>query len=190
MGIDLNGATIGQLNLATDNGTITINNRFESINGITPERINLNKGTDTTLPDDILGFFEDMFRTKLRAIIFSRPTKETNVQDAIETLFIGNGWTKGINYDRETGKVLFSGKEYIPDFIIPGQNMCIEVKLLREGKKSEIIEQINSDITGYGKKYSKQLFLVYDLGVIRDEKEFKRDIENSDNAIRVVIIKH
>ena len=51
-------------------------------------------------------------------------------------------------------------------------------------------EEINSDITGHGKKYETQLYIVYDLGEIRDEVEFKRDIENTGDRIRVVIVKH
>lgn len=144
---------------------------------------------ETEFSDDEFGNLENFFKTKLRSSIFSKPQKEKEVQDAIETLLIGKGWNKGIDYDRETGKVEFSGKEYIPDFIIPKLKLCIEVKLLREGKKSQIIEEINSDITGYGKKYNRQLFIVYDLGVIRDELEFRRDIENAGDSIRVVIIK-
>lgn len=53
-----------------------------------------------------------------------------------------------------------------------------------------MIEEINADITAYNKEYKRQLFVIYDLGVIRDEIEFKRDIENSGDDIRVVIVKH
>lgn len=129
------------------------------------------------------------FRSKLRASIFSIPSKEVEVQNAIESLLIGRNMTKGIDYDRETGKFEFSGKEYIPDFIIPKMNLCIEVKLLREGKKSRIIDEINADITAYSTKYERLLFVVYDLGVIRDEAEFRRDIENAGASIKVVIVK-
>ena len=37
---------------------------------------------------------------------------------------------------------------------------------------------------------ARQLYIVYDLGVIRDELEFRRDIENAGDAIKVVIVKH
>ena len=68
-------------------------------------------------------------------------------------------------------------------------NLCIEVKLLREGKKSRVIDEINADITAYSTKYERLLFVVYDLGVIRDEAEFRRDIENAGASIKVVIVK-
>mgnify|MGYP000349833044 FL=1 len=102
---------------------------------------------------------------------------------------LGRGLNKGTDYDRETGKFEFSGKEYIPDFIIPKLRLCIEVKLLREGRKSKIIEEISADITAYGKQYERQLFVVYDLGFIQNEEEFRRDIENAGN-VKVIIIKH
>ena len=144
---------------------------------------------ETEFSNDEFIDLENYIKTRLRSVIFTKPSKEIEIQNAIENLFVGRGWNKGIDYDRETGKVLFSGKEYIPDFIIPKLRLCIEVKLVREGKKSSIIEQINSDIIGYGKEYERQLYIVYDLGEIRDEVEFKRDIENAGDSVRVVIVK-
>lgn len=155
--------------------------------------------TDTliTLLEKEIDFIEDEYtnlenfiKNKLRNTIFTQPEKEKEVQNAIETLFVGRGWNKGIDYDRETGKFEFSGKEYIPDFIVSKLNLCIEVKLLKEGRKSKTIEEINADITAYGKAYKRQLYVVYDLGVIRDEIEFRRDIENAKDNIKVVIVKH
>ena len=140
--------------------------------------------------DDEYSNLESFIKNKLRNTIFTQPEKEKEVQNAIETLFVGKGWNKGIDYDRETGKFEFSGKEYIPDFIVPKLNLCIEVKLLKEGRKSKVIEEINADITAYSKVYKRQLYVVYDLGVIRDEIEFKRDIENTKDDIKVLIVKH
>lgn len=139
--------------------------------------------------DDEYTNLENFIKNRLRSTIFSPPEKEKEVQNAIETLFVGKGWNKGIDYDRETGKFVFSGKEYIPDFIVPKLNLCIEVKLLKDGRKSRIIEEINADITAYNKIYKRQLFVVYDLGVVRDEVEFKRDIENAKDDIKVIIVK-
>ncbi|MBB6635298.1 hypothetical protein [Cohnella thailandensis] len=132
----------------------------------------------------------NFLKTKLRNVIFDIPTKEKDIQNAIENLFIGRGFNKGIDYDRETGKFNYSGREYIPDFIIPKLRMCIEVKLLKESsKKSKIIEEINADITAYLKNYESILFVVYDIGIIRDEVEISRDIENHD-GIKLIIVKH
>ena len=120
---------------------------------------------------------------------FDNLEKEVEVQNAIEALLLGRGLSKGTDYDRETGKFEFSGKEYIPDFIIPKLQLCIEVKLLRDGRKSKVIEEISADITAYAKQYERQLFVVYDLGVIQNADEFRRDIENSGN-VKVIIVKH
>ena len=133
---------------------------------------------------------ENFIKTKLRTVMFEQPTKEKDVQNAIEMLFVGKGWNKGIDYDRESGKFEFSGKEYIPDFVVKKLGLCIEVKLLKDNRKSHVIEEINADITAYSKEYKRQLFIVYDLGFIRDEIEFKRDIENSGDEIRVIVVKH
>lgn len=160
------------------------------------EMVSLHIGMLLTYLESATDFVEDEFdnftnfiRSKLRASIFSAPTKEVEVQNAIESLLIGRNMTKGIDYDRETGKIEFSGKEYIPDFILPKMNLSVEVKLLRPGKKSSIIDEINADITAYSTKYERLLFVVYDLGVIRDEAEFRRDIENAGANIKVAIIK-
>ena len=144
----------------------------------------------TDFVEDEFESISNFIRSKLRASIFSIPSKETEVQNVIESLLIGRNMVKGIDYDRETGKFEFSGKEYIPDFILPKMNLCLEVKLLREGKRSRIIDEINADITAYSTKYERLLFVVYDLGVIRDEAEFRRDIENAGASIKVVIVKN
>lgn len=139
--------------------------------------------------DDEFDNLENFIKSRLRTVIFTKPQKEIEVQNAIEALLLGRGLNRGTDYDRETGKFEFSGKEYIPDFIIPKLKLCIEIKLLREGRKSKIIEEISADITAYAKQYERQLFVVYDLGVIQNEEEFIRDIENVGN-VKVIIVKH
>lgn len=139
--------------------------------------------------DDEFDNLENFIKSRLRTVIFSRPEKEIEVQNAIESLLAGRGLNKGVDYDRETGKFEFSGKEYIPDFVIPKLQLCIEVKLLKENRKSKVIEEISADVTAYGKQYIRQLFVIYDLGYIQNEAEFIRDIENAGN-IKVIIIKH
>ncbi len=139
--------------------------------------------------DDEFDNIENFFSSRLRTVIFNKPDKEIEVQNAIESLLLGRGLSKGTDYDRESGKFEFSGKEYIPDFIISKLNLCIEVKLLRDGRKSKIIEEISSDITAYQKVYQRQLYIVYDLGAIQNEVEFKGDIEKYE-GVRVIIIKH
>lgn len=139
--------------------------------------------------DDEFENLSNFISSRLRAAIFEKPEKEIEIQNAVETLLLGRGLSKGIDYDRESGKLEFSGREYIPDFVLPRMGLSIEVKLLKEGKRSKIIEEISADVTAYAKSYARQLFIVYDLGVIRDESEFRRDIENAGD-IKVLIIKH
>ena len=139
--------------------------------------------------DDEFDNLENFLQFRLRSAIFQKPELEVEIQNAIESLLLGRGLSKGTDYDRESGKVEFSGKEYIPDFIVPKMSLCIEVKLLRENRKSKIIEEISADITAYKKIYNRQLFVVYDLGVIQNELEFKRDIEMSV-GVKVIIVKH
>ena len=113
------------------------------------------------------------------------PKNEYEVQDKLENLFVGNNMDKGLDYDREAGKFKFSGKEYIPDFIIPKYDLCIEVKFIKDvSRKSKMIEEINADITAYKKEYKNILFVIYDIGIIRDESEAKRDIEKNRRSTR------
>ena len=139
--------------------------------------------------DDEFDNIENFLQSRLRTVIFQKPEKEVEVQNAIESLLLGRGLAKGVDYDRESGKFEFSGKGYIPDFIMPKMSLCIEVKLLKEGRKSRIIEEISADMTAYKKEYDRQLYVNYDLGFIQNEIEFKRDIEMSE-GVKVIIIKH
>lgn len=139
--------------------------------------------------DDEFDNIENFLQARIRTVVFNKPEKEIEIQNAVEALLLGRGLAKGVDYDRESGKFEFSGREYIPDFIMPKLSLCIEVKLLREGRKSRIIEEISADITAYKKEYQRQLYIVYDLGVIQNEVEFKRDIEMSE-GVKVIIVKH
>lgn len=128
--------------------------------------------------------------SNLRKAVLHEPEKEIDIQDSIEQIFIGKGLSKGTDYDREVGRVKVSIKEYKPDFIFLKLDLALEVKFSKTTAKSkEIVDEINADITAYGKKYSQLLFVVYDMGTIRDEDEFKTDIDNKDN-IQIVIVKH
>ena len=118
------------------------------------------------------------------------PFTEVQIQNAIEQLFIGKGLVKGIDYGRETGRVQVSIKEVVPDFILYKLNLAIEVKLSKSRTKSKtIVDEINADILAYGKQYRNILFVIYDLESIRDEDEYKKDLDNGNN-VRLVIIKH
>ena len=133
---------------------------------------------------------KDFLEANLRRATFREPEKEVEVQDTIEQLLIGKGMEKGVDYDREVGRVKVSIKEVIPDFIFQRLGLALEVKLSKSTTKSKaIVDEINADIMSYSKEYSSVLFLVYDIGSIRDEAEFKSDLE-INNGVSVVIVKH
>ena len=132
----------------------------------------------------------DFLQARLRAGMLRQPEKELDVQDALEAMLVGRGLVKGIDYDRETGRVKVSVKESIPDFVFLKLNLALEVKLSKDkARLREIVDEINSDIRTYGQKYGSLLILVYDLGTIRDEAEFKCGLEAADK-VSVIVVKH
>jgi len=133
---------------------------------------------------------KDFLETNLRKAIHDTPKHEKTIQNAVENLLIGRGYTKGIDYDRETGRVKVSIKEAVPDFIFKKIGLALEIKFSTTKLKSkQIVDEINADIKAYNKEYSNLLFLIYDIGTIRDESEFKNDIDNKTDIL-VIIVKH
>jgi hypothetical protein len=140
--------------------------------------------------DDEIGALRDFLQARLRSAVLRPPEKERDIQDAIEQVLIGRGLVKGQDYDRETGRVKVSIKEVIPDFILVKLNLALEVKLISEaGRAKTVVDEINADIMSYSKSYRRLFFVVYDLGFIRVEEEFRRDLE-ADGRVSVVIVKH
>ena len=132
----------------------------------------------------------DFFQSRLRAAMMERPENEKAVQDTVEALLVGRGLQKGQEYDRETGRVKLSSKESIPDFILPPFEEAIEVKLVKDRRRvSEVGDEINADIPAYLSKYRHLLFIVYDLGQIQDEAEFRYGLEHVPN-VQVIVVKH
>lgn len=140
--------------------------------------------------EDQTHLLRDFIQANLRTAIFTVPDKELEIQNGIEALLVGRGMAKGTDYDRETGRVKTSGKESIPDFIFPALKLCLEVKLSKSADKLRAtVDEINADIRAYGSRYERQFYVLYDLGSIRDQSEFKRDLESTP-GVSVVIIKH
>ena len=132
----------------------------------------------------------DFLQANLRRAVLQIPGREKDIQDTIELLLIGRGLEKGTDYDREVGRVKISSKETIPDFILAPLKLALEVKLLKDAPAvARVVDEINADILGYGKAYESMVFVVYDLGNIRDELEFRRDLEAA-TGVRVVVVKH
>lgn len=133
----------------------------------------------------------DFLQANLRKAIFAIPEREVEIQNAVETLIVGRGMEKGTDYDRETGRVKTSGKESIPDFIFfPNLELCLEVKLSKSVERLKaIVDEINADIRAYSTQYQRQLYIVYDVGTIRDETEFKSGLEDAA-GVSVIVVKH
>jgi len=150
-----------------------------------------------SLLENKIGFAEDetqnlkdFIQANLRRAVFALPEKEIEIQNSIESLIVGRGMAKGSDYDRETGRVKTSGKESIPDFIFPNLRLCLEVKLTKSKENlRSIVDEINADVRCYGTFYERQLYIIYDLSSIRDEAEFKKDIESTPGVL-VVVVKH
>jgi hypothetical protein len=123
---------------------------------------------------------------QLRKVIREKPDKERQVQDAFENLLIG----AEIPYGREIDKIEYSSKTYIPDFSLQKIGVAVDVKLCgREGREKEIIGEINDDILAYKSKYPNLLFVIYDLGYIRDVERFCNSFEEYEN-VTTRVIKH
>lgn len=132
----------------------------------------------------------DFFEARLRSAVFHIPENEREIQDAVEQLLIGRGFQKGQDYDREVGRVKVSAKESVPDFIVPRLSLALELKLVKSAARvREVVDEINADIAAYSKGYRSLIFIVYDLGHVRDESEFRRDLEAPGN-VSIVVVKH
>ena len=56
-------------------------------------------------------------------------------------------------------------------------------------REKELIAEINDDILAYKTKYRNLIFIIYDLGYIRDVDRFAEAFEASEGVI-VRVVKH
>jgi len=128
----------------------------------------------------------NLFEHKLRKFFRNKPSNEKEVQDQVENLLIASD----INYEREGPTIEYSNKKYIPDFSINKLDLIIEVKFCDSVAKSKsIIAEINDDIVAYQSKLGNLIFIIYDIGSIRDIDSYKYSFEKNENVI-IKIIKH
>jgi len=128
----------------------------------------------------------NLIERQLRKAIRERPGQEKDVQDTLESLLIG----AEIPYLREKISIPFSSKTYRPDYVLSELDLVIEVKLCnRPEREKEMIAEINDDIAAYSTEYSSQIFVVYDVGQIRDADLFIEPFKKQDGVI-VRVIKH
>jgi hypothetical protein len=139
------------------------------------------QGTRKREGDDIATLLEE----NLRPAMFTDPDNERAVQDVIETIFR----VRSLDFRREQQSVPYSTKRYIPDFTFDSLGLAVEVKFCnRAGREKELIDEINADIVGYQGTYESMLFVIYDLGFIRDVALFKSSIELQP-GVRVLVVK-
>ena len=149
---------------------------------ITDVYIEEKSGAEASLVLSVLNIAEQ----KLRKIIRDKPEKEKQVQDAFESLLVG----ADIQYRREEDSIEYSSKTYIPDFSLKEIDLAVEIKLSsRSEREKELPKEINDDILAYKKKYKNLIFVVYDLGFIRDIDRFCGSFEEHEN-VTVRVIKH
>lgn len=142
----------------------------------------------STQSDVVLEKIISLIDSKLRKAIRSKPEKEKDVQDALENLFIGADLDK--IFTREKENLEYSGKAYIPDFVFRTIKTVVEAKLCNSSKREkEIIDEINADIAAYKTAYVNLIFVIYDLGIIRDLDKMKSQLEENKN-VTILIVKH
>lgn len=122
---------------------------------------------------------------KLRKAIRTKPTGEKEVQDAFETLLHG----ADVAFTRETERIAYSSKTYVPDFVLSRLNLAVEIKFCTNGREKDIIAEINDDIVAYRTKCANLIFVVCDLGFIRDVERFAASFEQQDHVM-VCVVKH
>jgi hypothetical protein len=117
---------------------------------------------------------------KLRKVIREPPTREREVQDALEGLLIG----ADVTYSREAECIEYSSKTYRPDFTLTQIDLAVEIKLCgKGGREVDLIAEINDDIVAYATRYGNQLFVVYDVGQIRDIERFTSAFESNEGVL-------
>jgi hypothetical protein len=126
----------------------------------------------------------DLIRANLRRSIFRDPAHEREVQDALEIIFNA----RNLDFLREQVSIPYASKHYIPDFTFDRIGLAVEAKLCKaREREKQIIDEINADIPAYATRYERSLFVVYDLGFIRDEARFCEDIEKNPGAhVRII----
>lgn len=151
-----------------------------------PDLASVYDGKDTAPEASSILKVINITERKLRKVIHEAPTKEKHVQDSFETLLVG----ADIPYSREKVSFEYSSRSYRPDFTMEQIDLAIEIKFCStHDREKEIVKEINDDILAYKTRFGNILFVVYDLGAIRDVDRFADAFEKHDNVV-VRVVKH
>ena len=114
------------------------------------------------------------------------PTKESQVQDAIENILNA----LGVDFVRDKEVAVTGPRASKPDFTAEELDLAIEVKLAKEGHEaSKIQEEMNADIAAYKTKWRHVMFVIYDVGVIDNPHRMIRGNQRLF-GVSVLIVKH
>ena len=132
---------------------------------------------------DIVSAIERTLRPAFKA---GPPTSEASVQKEVETILNA----LGVPFTREQDTVPVGAHTFRPDFILPGLDLAIEIKLARGShSESSIQEELAADILAYRTRWQHLLVVVYDIGVIANPDRLRR--ANMQNfGVVVLVVKH
>ncbi|MFI5500984.1 hypothetical protein ACIA5E_18145 [Nocardia asteroides] len=141
------------------------------------------RGRDTAPEASAIIRIVKLAELSLRKTFRKQPSNEKEVQAQFETLLHATD----IQFTREMDRVVYGTKTYIPDFVVAQADLAIELKFAdRSSRESEMIAEINDDILAYGTRWRNILFVIYDVGTIRDVDAFTRPFDQENVLVRVV----
>lgn len=144
------------------------------------------KGRDSATESSQIMRIQSLAERQWRKTVRGTPENEKEVQEAFENLLLG----ADIDFSREGESIEYSSKTYRPDFTFAQLELAVEIKFCkRSEREKEMIAEINDDILAYRQRFRNLLFLVYDLGFIRDVDAFGGHLEAHDGVL-VRVIKH
>jgi hypothetical protein len=127
-----------------------------------------------------------LIKNNLRKSFDKVPIDEDEVQKHIRTILD----VAKANYSKEKESFEYSSKFYTPDFVMKELETTIEAKFCNsKDDESKIIGEINDDILAYKTRYKILIFIIYDVGIIRDEDRFKKNLRDI-SGVYIEIIKH
>ncbi|MFI2284796.1 PD-(D/E)XK nuclease domain-containing protein [Nocardia beijingensis] len=141
------------------------------------------RGHDTAPEASAIIKIVKLAEVSLRKTFRKQPSNEKEVQAHFETLLHATD----IQFTREMDRVVYATKTYVPDFVVAHADLAIELKFAdRSSREPEMIAEINDDISAYGTRWRNILFVIYDVGTIRDVGAFSEPFENENVLVRVV----
>ncbi|WP_437934519.1 hypothetical protein [Sorangium sp. So ce341] len=129
---------------------------------------------------------ESAIERALRPSFRAPPEKERDVQDAIEVILAAIG----VKFTRDQDTAPVGARAFKPDFVVPAEDLAIEVKLTGPKlSESDAQEQLSADIAAYRTRWKRLLAVIYDCGAVRDPARMRS--ENMTHfGVRVLIVKH